>query len=131
MRKFTGHHFFAVNSWVAYALVIACSFVNWDRAIFNYNVSHPNSGQIDYMFYLDMSPDLLPDIVAHKTEIDRQISIHARNKERWRYTGSPEYWEEVYWWHNRHFRNVIQRSWQSWTLADENAFEALRAMNRR
>lgn len=130
-RKLTGHYFFAMNSWIAYALIVVCSFINWDRTIFEYNVRHPNSAQIDFSFYLLMSHDLLPELVAHKTEINKQISAHARNEEKWLYWNCEEYWNNVYWEQNAHFRDVIQRNWQSMTIDDANAFEALRAMNRR
>lgn len=130
-RKYTGHYFFAANSWIAYALVVVCCFADWDRVILEYNLKHPNAAQIDYEFYLLTSPDLLPELVAHRTEIDRQITAHAQNEVQWRDWTHEDYWDHVYRLQDWHFREVITRKWQSWTIADANALEPLRAMNRR
>jgi hypothetical protein len=130
-HKYTGRYFFAASSWVAYGFAIACSFVNWDRVVFEYNVKHPNVSQIDYSFYLRLSDDMMPLLLDHYNEIENQIAAHATNKQVWCYGTSAGFWSDVKYKGSRHFRDIVFSDWQSITVADESAFSALRAMNRK
>lgn len=128
-RKFTGRYFFATNSWIAYSLVVVCSFVNWDRVIFEHNIQHPNVSQIDYGLFVRMSPEIYPEIFQHKAEINRQITAHLDNKEQWIYWTNSGYWEHVRDKRVDHFHELIYQDWQSWTITGFSSFQKLRALN--
>ncbi len=127
--KFTGHYFIVVNSWVAFTLVIACTFVNWDRVIFEHNIAHRNVSQIDFRLYQTMGAEIYPDLFLHHVEIDSQISGHSRNVEKWIYENRFEYWQDVRWYRQLHFRNLVFEDWQSWTISGRNSIQGLRALN--
>lgn len=115
-KRHTAGFFIRRNSWIAFACVIAASFVNWDALILRYNFQHRNISQIDYGFYLNVSSDLLHEIDLHKTEIDKQISAHQRNHVRWVYYDAKEYWSLVRHSQCNYVHEAAFMGWQSWTL---------------
>lgn len=128
-RKFTGHYFFAVNSWIVYAFVVVCSFANWDRVILDYNMSHPNIAQIDYSFYRLVSGDLYPEVFRHAGQINIQVAAHAQNKEQWVNWTKTELWEAIRFRREQYFRKLVFSGWQSFTINDYQSFQRLRALN--
>jgi hypothetical protein len=131
-HRYTGRYFFAVNSWIAYTFVIACSFVNWDRVIFDHNIAHRNVSQIDYAMYATMGVEIYPEIYRHKAEIDTQLAAHARNAERWIYWESSEaYWNNVRYYRKLYFYKLVFQEWQSWTIAGRSSLEPLYALQGR
>lgn len=131
-KKYNGHYFFRINSWLAYALIIVCSFVNWDRVIFNYNIAHWNVSQIDYAMYAKLGPEIYPDMYAHHNEVDKQITAHAHNPERWVYWESTKaYWDNVRYYKATSFREIVFQDWQSYTIEGRNSIQKFRALGTR
>jgi hypothetical protein len=115
VRQYSSHHLYRVNSWFGYALIITAAFVEWDLVIIRNNLDHPNSGQIDYAFYLRASPDHYPLIKANAEKINHQIAMHRQNKVRWVYFDSERaFWDSFKWRSEKALLEEVAKQWPSY-----------------
>ncbi|MFZ1687831.1 MAG: DUF4173 domain-containing protein [Flavobacteriales bacterium] len=115
-----------VNGWTAFAVLAMLTCFNWDRIIVEYNLDHPNPGEIDTDNYLALSDKVLPLLYAHQQDVSRQMVKHSANAVRWTETQDPEVFKEGL---DRKSRAFLQRwemaGWQSWTWAEQRTYNEL------
>jgi hypothetical protein len=115
LKKYSSHHLYRMNSWFGYALLVGASLVDWDLTIIRHNLDHPNSGQIDYAFYLRVSPDHYPLIKANEAKVNHQIAMHRQNKVRWvNYDTEKSFWQSFQWRSEDALREEAAAKWQSY-----------------
>lgn len=115
-----------VNSLAVYVLIAGMSLVNWDRFIVRNNLAHSNPSQIDVDFYLDVSPNAFPEVIAGRTFIHNQIDRHRKNDVRWiHYDNKAEFDARVNDKRKAYLEKRSRYSWLSWNLADAQAEKAL------
>jgi hypothetical protein len=117
-----------INSIAAYLLLIATSFINWDKLIVNFNFHHPNlnKGSIDIPFILSRSYSTLPIVYENASKIDmnlQELNEYYYEKDSNGKTISRKAYIEQ---RRREFlANYAQISWLSWTFTSANLYETL------
>jgi hypothetical protein len=111
-----------INSLAVYLLIAGMSLVNWDTFIVRNNLAHPNPSQIDVDFYLQVSPNAFPEVIAGKEQVYNQISAHSTNSEKWIEMIDRRVFEEELAGRTTHYLEKRSRySWLSWNFADARA----------
>jgi hypothetical protein len=72
-----------LNSYFAAGLFVLYAWIPWDSLMISYNLTHPNSGEIDVWFYLSAGVLTLPIVEANFDQINKQIEAHAQNEVKW------------------------------------------------
>lgn len=88
------------NSWVAYLLLITCSFINWDARITTYNLSSQKGPDLQYLIHLSDNnlPALLTYAAASKTGYATQKELETKKQ--------------------KFLKKENEQSWKSWNYQD-------------
>jgi len=103
------------NAWIAYAVFIICSCINWDVWITTYNLSNQTKSEIDFAFLIDDVSDknlylLLEHQAQHLTPEHKRRSIgFALTSKKASFLQEQEH-----------------LSWLSWNLADHQNYNYLK-----
>ena len=115
-----------LNSWAAYAVLLALAAGNWEIWMAEYNLQ-PRFARLDIGFLLAMPPRVLPVLAAHEAALD-QVPLVAENEygyyERLDAAAAHRQLRQ----RQRAFRNAYPlQDWQSRTGADARAYQAVSA----
>ena len=113
-RRRSAFRLVQLNSWAAYAVLLALALGNWEIWIARYNLRPRFRATLDREFLLTMPPRVLPELVAYAEAfagqdvvVDEQlVTLNRRTRD--------------------FLSNYPQRGWLSWNWADERAYRALR-----
>ena len=106
-------------------MVLACA-MPFDQVIATYNLSHHNSNEIDVDHYLDLSSNAYPVIYANLDRIERQMQLHAQNKEVWVSNLDIEVFKAELDQKRDRFRDRYEDAWwPSWNWADAKTYRLL------
>ena len=114
-----------LNSWAAYAVLLALAAGNWEIWMAEYNLQ-PRFPRLDVGFLLAMPPRVLPVLAAREAALDQVKDLAAADEAG--YTAPIERAEAHRRLHQRllAFRNAYpRRDWQSRTGANERAYDKL------
>lgn len=115
-----------VNSLAVYFILVALSCFNWDVNIASYNLAHPNKGEIDVDFYLELSGKSLPVIFNNLEKVNEQIEAHKHNEVRWiRSLDYDKFVNELNKKRERFIKNCEVHTWLSFNVRDWNAYQLL------
>lgn len=114
----------------AIGLLGVCTLIPWNSWIANHNLNHEMSNEIDLDYYLQLGPQAYPILYANLDKIEAQYEAHSSNTVNWL---SHDYGSfkktldqrtiQFLWDHELH------DSWQSWTYADQRAYQKLKMIN--
>ncbi len=126
-QKKNSAYLLRVNSGFALILFTLCATVNWDGFIAKVNLNHEVANEIDVNNYLNLNPQVYPDIFANLDKVERQIRYHNNNEVRWiRFTDIGEFKSELI---SRSEHYLAQREelspFDSWSYADQKAVAEL------
>ena len=122
----SGYFLLRKNTWFAYGVMVVLCVFNWDLILVRYNLNHWNSDDIDTSFYLSLSDRAIPELLANKVKVQRQMELHKINPERW--LSDLDYGSFENYLLTRKDRFMLEqeyKQWQSWNYADAEAYKAL------
>jgi hypothetical protein len=122
----SGYFLLRKNTWFAYGVMVVLCLFNWDLIIVRYNLNHWNSDDIDTGFYFSLSDQVLPELLANKEKVERQMELHKKNPERWLREVEYNIFENYLQSRIDHFLFEHKyKQWQSWNYADAKVYKAL------
>lgn len=116
-----------LNSYFAAGIFVIYAWIPLDSLMINYNLNHPNSGEIDVLFYLSAGDLTLPLVEANLDKINKQIEAHAKNEVKWIPFGSMSEFQEHF--YRQKLRFVQQYPLQgllSWNYREHQAWEEMK-----
>ncbi len=116
-----------LNSYFAAGIFVLYAWIPWDSLMINYNLNHPNSGEIDVLFYLSAGDLTLPLVEANLDQINKQIEAHTNNEVKWIYFESMSEFKDHF--HRQKMRFVQQYPLQgllSWNYREHQAWEEMK-----
>jgi hypothetical protein len=127
MHKKNIPYLLRVNSWAAIIVLTVSTMINWDSHIVEYNLNHPNGGEIDVDFYLKLSPKVYPYLYKNIDLVEKQIAAHQNNYPNWiAYKNISEFKEDLDRKSKYYIYAANRRGWPSWTYTDENTLLELK-----
>lgn len=115
----SGYFLLKNNSWAVFGVMILLAVFNWDLIIVKHNLTHNTDKQIDMPFLLTLSDKALPELEKHRTLLSEEYSYDDR-------IGNTSEVSEL----NSRIRYFMRkhesRSWLSWNLADQRAYDFFR-----
>ena len=97
-----------LNSWAAYAVLLALALGNWEIWIARYNLQPRFTEVFDPKFLLEMPPRVLPELRTHAARFTESAHVGVLHRRVAQFV-------EAY----------PQRGWPSWNYADAYAYMAL------
>lgn len=120
-EKRTAYYLFRSNSWAIFLILIACTVVDWDKAIMKYNITQDYPAETDIEFLIAMPPKTLP--VLHQN--DKLLDMPRSNEYRIIYRDLTA--REVFEYRKKEFIETKEKqSILSWNLPEYKAYRYLK-----
>ena len=115
-----------VNTLIGFAIILLCSFVDWDMQIARYNVNHTGRSYYHLSYMCGLADKTLPIVDLNHNELLEFDHYHEQNYSSIRRTMSPDEYLNKIDSRKRYFiEDWEQTSWKSWNLADSKAYSKL------
>ncbi|MEX1131870.1 MAG: DUF4173 domain-containing protein [Flavobacteriales bacterium] len=129
--KRSRHFLFRWNAFAAYSILLLMAFVNWDVFIARYNFSKQDQSFIHLDFMATLSDKALPWLAQEQHALERidtynQRMLDSDSFSRSLYMEPRVYGDVIAERTGRFMDEYPERSWRSWTWADERAYGMLR-----
>ncbi|SNC75100.1 protein of unknown function [Hymenobacter gelipurpurascens] len=116
-----------LNAWAVYAIVLLLAAGNWEVWMTRYNLQ-PRFRTVDLGFLLDMPERMLPELAARESVLDGMTRIVLINRYGYGETEiTPAKAHELVQKRLQRWQKAYPqyRTWQSWTLAESQAYQEL------
>lgn len=125
-QRKTHQYLFHYNGLAAYTILICLGLFNWDKLIAAYNINHATKAFFHPEFMIGLNSTALPELKASLKDLDKiQLEQTAKFEFYRNYMPLDYYKERVGERINDFKLGYPQMTWQSWNLAEYQAYREL------
>jgi hypothetical protein len=128
-KRQRGFSVFAKGIHISLFVLLICSFINWDRAIVNYNIQHKDCAYFHHDFMVTLPDNTLGILKANESLFNVPDTIDNSNHYTEEFFGYTQY-DRTYsdWLHIRYtsfINDWDSRDWRTWNYPEAEAYKSL------